>query len=382
LSGVSPRLIGSNLKCGRYVQRREWLGRASCGHVATEPRNGCGILILSAYKAVSGDMMKLPRRKFLHLGASAVALAAVSPPGRAQSYPTRPVRIVVPLPAGSSPDIRSRIVAEQLTRMWGHQVIVENRAGGGGVIGVQAVLSTSPDGYTLLHAQASIFTVLPAQTDKPRFDVNRDLVPIGLTASEPMVFAVSPKLGINTLGEFITTARRNPHKFIIGTNPAGSLPHLAAMLFVRLSQVPITVVPSTGGTNEAIREIMGGRVHAVIESLPGLRGALDAGDLKALAIMAPERASTALDIPAAAETVPGLVALGWTALAAPKETPPAIVQQLTEDLRKVIDSSDTRARFEKIGATPFHAIFAVDLVRFIETEQKLWWPIVKEAAPK
>jgi tripartite-type tricarboxylate transporter receptor subunit TctC len=154
--------------------------------------------------------------------------------------------------------------------MWGQQVIVENRPGGGGVIGVQAVLSAAPDGYTLLHAQASIFTVLPAQMDKPKFDVDRDLVPIGLTANEPMVFAVSPKLGINTLAELITSAKRNPYKFIIGTNPAGSLPHLAATLFVRLSQAPITVVPSTGGTNEAIREIMGGRVHAVIESLPGL----------------------------------------------------------------------------------------------------------------
>jgi tripartite-type tricarboxylate transporter receptor subunit TctC len=266
--------------------------------------------------------------------------------------------------------------------MWGQQVIVENRPGGGWVIGVQAVLSAAPDGYTLLHALSSIFTVLPAQMNKPKFDVNRDLVPIGLTASEPMVFAVSPKLGINTLAELMTLAKRNPYKFIIGTNPAGSLPHLAATLFVRLSQAPITVVPSTGGTNEAIREIMGGRVHAVIESLPGLRGALDAGDLKALAIMAPERASTGLNIPAAAETVPGLVALGWTALVAAKETPPAIVERLTEDLRKVMDSSDTRARFEKIGATPFQAIFAADLVRFIETEQNLWWPIVNETAPK
>jgi tripartite-type tricarboxylate transporter receptor subunit TctC len=143
--------------------------------------------------------MKRPRRKFLHLGAGAAALAAVSRLGWAQSYPTRPVRIVVPLPAGSSPDIRARIVAEQLTKMWGQQVIIENRPGGGGVIGVQAVLSAPSDGYTLLHAQASIFTVLPAQREKPRFDVNRDLIPIGLTANEGMVFAISPKLGINTL---------------------------------------------------------------------------------------------------------------------------------------------------------------------------------------
>jgi tripartite-type tricarboxylate transporter receptor subunit TctC len=295
----------------------------------------------------------------------------------AQGYPTRSVRIVAPLPAGSSPDIRARIIAEQLTRMWGQQVVVENRPGGGGIIGTQAILSALPDGYTLLYGVASIFTVLPAQLNKPRFDVNRDLIPIGLTANEGMVFAASPRLGINTLGELITMAKREPHKLIIGTNPAGSLPHLAATLFVRLSQAPMTVVSSTGGTNEAIREIMGGRVHAVIESLPGLRGALDAGDLKALGIMARNRAPTAPDIPTAAETVPGLIALGWTALVAPKGTPAVIVQQLTEDLRKVLESSDTRARLEKIGATPFEAIFGADLAHFIESEQKLWWPIVE-----
>jgi len=327
--------------------------------------------------------MKLPRRKFLHLGASAAATFAASPQiAYAQSYPTPPVKIVAPLPAGSSPDIRARIIAEQLTRIWSQQVVVENRPGGGGIIAVQTVLSALPDGYTLLYGSASIFTVLPAQMDKPRFDANRDLIPIGLTASEGLAFAVSPKLGISTLGELIAMAKREPHKLIIGTNPAGSLPHMAATLFLRLSGAPMTVVPSTAGTNEAIKEIMGGRVHAVIESLPALRGAIDAGDLRALAIMARERAPTAPNIPTAAETVPGLVAVGWTALAAPKGTPQTTVQELTEDLRMVMESSDTRARLEKIGATPFQALFAADLARFIESEQKLWWPIVNEAGPK
>lgn len=143
----------------------------------------------------------------------------------------------------------------------------------------------------------------------------------------------------------------------------------------------MTVVPSTGGTNEAIREIMGGRVHVVIESLPGLSGALGAGDLKALAIMTRERVPTAPDMPTAMETVPGLTAVGWTALFAPRGTPQAIIQQLSEDLGKVMEDPDVRARLEKIG-TPFRPIFTADLARFIESEQKLWWPIVKEAASK
>jgi tripartite-type tricarboxylate transporter receptor subunit TctC len=156
--------------------------------------------------------VKLPRRRFLHVAAAAATLLAVSRTASAQqSYPARPVRIVLPLPAGSAPDIRARIIAEQLTRMWGQQVVVENRPGGGGIIAVQAVLSALPDGYTLLYAVASIFTVLPAQRDKPRFDVNRDLIPIGLTSNEGMVFAVSPKLGIDTLGELITEKPAQTH---------------------------------------------------------------------------------------------------------------------------------------------------------------------------
>ena len=237
-------------------------------------------------------MMKLPRRQFLQLTAGAAALPAVAGVGWAQTYPTRPVKIVVSLPVGSAPDIRARIVADQLTRMWGRQVVVENRPGGGGVIGAQAVFSASADGYTLLYGAASTFTILPAQNDRLTFDVNRDLIPIGLTANEGMILAVSPKLGVESLGELITLAKEHPYKFIIGTNPAGSLPHLAARLFISLSQAPMTVVPSTGGTNEAIREIMGGRVHAVIEAMQGLRGALDAGDLKALAIMTRARVAT------------------------------------------------------------------------------------------
>ena len=142
----------------------------------------------------------------------------------------------------------------------------------------------------------------------------------------------------------------------------------------------MTVVPSTGGTNEAIREIMGGRVHTVIESLPGLRSALSAGDLKAIAIMTRERVATVPDIPTAVETVPGLTAVGWSALFAPRGTPQAVVAQLCEDLRKVMEEPDVLARLEKTGS-PFRPIFAADLARFIESEQKLWWPIVKEAAP-
>lgn len=299
-----------------------------------------------------------------------------------EKYPLRPVKIVVPLPAGSGPDIRARIIAEHLTRMWGQQVVVENRPGGGSLIAVQAVLSTAADGHTLLFAPASTFTILPAQKDKLPVDVNRDLIPVGLAGSEAIVVAVSPKLGVNTLGELIELAKREPHKIIIGTNPAGTLPHLAARLLVKLSKAPMTVLPyATGGTNEAVRDILGGRVHVVVDGRPGLKGALESGDLRALAIMSRERLPTLPDLPAAAETVPGLTATGWFTLAAPKGTPGPIVGRLARALGCALDAPGIRTRLEQIG-TPFQPVFADELARFIEAEQKLSWPIVKESPQK
>jgi tripartite-type tricarboxylate transporter receptor subunit TctC len=297
-------------------------------------------------------------------------------------YPSRPVKIINPLPAGSSPDVTVRIVAEQLTKMWGQQVVVENRPGGGGLIGAQAVLAAAPDGYTLLAAPASTFVILPAQKDKLPVDVNRDLVPIGLTAKGGFLLAVSPKLGVNSLAELIALARKDPHTIVIGTNPAGTLPHLAARLLVELSKAPFTVLPySTGGTNEAIRDILGARVHAVIETRSGLKGALDSGDLKALAIMSGERHEKFPDLPAAAETVPGLTAVGWQALVAPKGTPEAIIDQLREDLLKALQDPHLQTRFEQMG-TIFRPMLTTDLIRFIEAEQKLWWSIVKGAGSR
>lgn len=311
-----------------------------------------------------------------------VAIPLNCAPAVAQdAYPSRPVRIVLPVPAGSAPDVRTRIIGNQLAAIWGRQVVIENRPGAGGALGVRAALSAPADGYTLLSTVASVFTVLPAQKDKLAFDVNRDLVPIATIANEGMVFAVSPKLGVNNLAELIALAKAQPDKLVIGTNPAGSLPHLAARLFVRLAKAPMTVVPySTGGTNEAIREILGGRVDGVIEGRPGLKAHLDTGDLKALAIMTRERVTSIPDLPIAAETVPGLTAIGWIGLFAPRGVPDVIVQRLAASIREAIDTPEVKTRFAQTGS-PFRPLFTGDFARFIEAEQRLWWPVVKEAGP-
>jgi tripartite-type tricarboxylate transporter receptor subunit TctC len=329
---------------------------------------------------------------FIATAASVAALAAGlsaggarAEPARADAhdrYPSRPVKILVSLPAGAGPDIRARIISEHLTKMWGRQVVVENRPGAGGLIGVQALLSAPSDGHTLLVAPASTFTVLPAQKANMPVDVNRDLIPIGLVGYEGLLVAASSKLGVGTLAELIALAKKEPEKLVIGTNPAGTLPHMAARLLVDRSKAPMTVLPyATGGTNEAIRDILGGRIHAVVEGRPGLKGVLASGDLKALAVMSKERQPNAPELPTATETVPGLTAVGWLALVAPKGTPPSLLRQLADDLRKTLEAPDVSTRLGHTG-TPFRPMFSAELARFIEAEQRLWWPVVKETAPK
>ena len=305
---------------------------------------------------------------------------ATAGPASAQTYPTRPVKMIVPLPPGSAPDVRHRLIAQALTQLWGQQVIVENRPGGGGIIGTRAMLGEQPDGYTLLAALASIYMILPAQNEKLPFDVNKDMIPIGLTAYEGLVMACSPKLGVNSLAEFIALAKKMPDKLVIGTNPAGSLPHITAKLFVDLTKTAITVVPySTGGTADAIRDIMGGRVHAVIDGWASLRGAIESKDLTPLAILSPKPSALLPNLPVAAATVPA------STRSAGRRSPRAGGRRS----RSCGSWATACARFSTIRSCrsglqetgpEFQPLYGAELTRFIQDEQKFWLPLAKKYA--
>jgi tripartite-type tricarboxylate transporter receptor subunit TctC len=311
------------------------------------------------------------------MAATGVGLA-IGQPASAQTYPTRPVKIIVPLPPGSAPDVRHRLIAQALTQLWGQQVIVENRPGGGGIIGTRVLLSDQPDGHTLLAALASIYMILPAQHEKLPFNVNTDMIPIGLTAYEGLVMACSPKLGVNSLAEFIALAKKMPDKLVIGTNPAGSLPHITAKLFVDLTKTGVAVVPySTGGTADAIRDIMGGRVHAVIDGWASLRGGIESKDLTPLAILSPKPVAMLPNLPAAAATVPGFTSIGWQALTARRGTPEPVVRVLGDSLRKVLADPQLQKRLEETGPE-FQPLYGAELTRFIQDEQKFWLPLAKK----
>ena len=298
----------------------------------------------------------------------------------AQAFPTRPVRMFVPLPPGSAPDVRHRLIGQALTQLWGQQVVVENRPGGGGIIGTRAFLNEPPDGHTIFAALASIYMILPAQQAKLPFDVNKDMVPIGLTAYEGLVMACSPKIGAKSLADFIALAKKMPNKLVIGTNPAGSLPHITAKLFVDLTNTAVAVVPySTGGTADAIRDIMGGRVHATIDGWAALRGAIESKDLTPLAILSPKPTSLLPDLPVGVATVPNFNSIGWQALTVRRGTPEPIVKILGDSLRKVLSDPALQKRLEETGPE-FQPLYGEELDRFIRGEQEFWLPLAKKYA--
>jgi tripartite-type tricarboxylate transporter receptor subunit TctC len=197
-----------------------------------------------------------------------------------------------------------------------------------------------------------------------------------------MYVAVSPKLGVATFPELVALAKSKPQQTFFGTNGAGTLPHFAALALAKMGNIPITVVPySTGGTTEAIRDILGGRVHATVEAFSGLAGVVQSGDLKLIAVMSPERVSLFPDLATVAETMPGLSAVGWMSLAAPAGTPEGVIRRLNEGVRNAIETPVVKQRLNELGmqAKP---MTPAETKAFIDDEQKLWWPIVREAEAK
>src|SRR6476620_9519350 len=318
-----------------------------------------------------------------HLIAMLVAVAIGVAPAQAQDqFPTKPMRIVLAVPAGSALDVATRAIADELTARWGQQVLVEARPGAGGLIAGQAVATAAPDGYTLVGGPASLFTILPAQKERLPIDVNRDFTQIGMIVGSGVMFiAVSPKLGVATFSEFVALAKSKPGQIAVGTNGAGTLPHFAGLVLEKKGNVPITIVPyNQGGTMAAVADIMGGRVHGTIEGVFGLRGPLQSGDLKLIGQMAPQREPEYPKIPTVSETNTGISAIGFMTLAAPAGVPESIQRRLADGLRQALDSPVVKKSYADLGV-PIRNYTPEQTKAFVENEQKIWWPLVREFTP-
>jgi tripartite-type tricarboxylate transporter receptor subunit TctC len=310
---------------------------------------------------------------------SVVAVAAaVGSPARAETYPSRYVSVIIQTAAGSGPDVVARVLAERLSQRWGQQVTIINRNGAAGLVAAQAAAAAVPDGYTLYMPTSTALVILPETQPKMPVNFERDFVPIGLISEAPMIIAVSPALGVESLEQLIALAKARPGHLTYAANNRGSFPHLTGEFFRNRTGVELTFVPYPGAA-AGLRDVIGGRVSMIIEGPAALAGALQTGAIKALAVTSPARLRNFPDLPTASETIPGFQVNAWFALMARSGTPDPIVRKISGDLRAVLAEPAVREKFETLGVYPRPASPA-ETAEFIRHEQLSWKPVIREAA--
>src|SRR5215468_5063191 len=292
--------------------------------------------------------MKLPRRTFLHLAAGAAALPAVSRVARAQSYPTRPVRLIVTFPAGGSPDIIARLIGQWLAERLGQPIIVDNRPGAGGNIGTEIGVRAPPDGYTLLMA-LSVNAINAAVYDNLSFNFIRDTAPVASIASTPLIMEVNPSVPAKTVPEFIAYAKANPGKINMASGGNGAPSHVAGELFKMMAGVDMVHVPYRGEA-PALTDLLGGQVQVMFAPLLVSIEHIRAAKLHALAVTTATRSEALPDIPTAGEFVRGYEASQWYGVGVPKDTPADVVNKLNREINAVLADSKITARLANMGS--------------------------------
>jgi tripartite-type tricarboxylate transporter receptor subunit TctC len=323
--------------------------------------------------------MKLPRRKFLHLAAGAAALPTVSRIAKAQTYPTRPARIVVGFAAGGGADISARTLGQWLTERLGQQFIVEDRPGAGSNIAAEAVVRAAPDGYTLL--EVTVANAIGATLyDNLSFNFIRDIAPVAAISRGALVMVVKPSFPARTVREFIDYAKANPGKINMATSGSGTGPQVAGELFRMMAGIEMTQVPYRGGA-PAITAVIGGQVQVFFSPLPEPIEQIKAGNLRALAISTASRWEGFPDLPTLSEFVPGYEASTFYGIGAPKNTPTEIIEKLNKEINAALGDATMRARIADLGGTVLPGSSA-DFAKFIAAETEKWAKVVKFAGLK
>jgi tripartite-type tricarboxylate transporter receptor subunit TctC len=306
-------------------------------------------------------------------------LLASQLPVFAQAWPSKPVRLVLSQPPGSSPDILARMLTDRLSRQWGQSIVVENRPGAAGVIATELVAKAPPDGYTLLMAAPPL--VINPHLNKVNYDPLHDLVPIALLTAIPNVLVVHPSVPAKSVAELVALAKKEPGKLTYGSGGVGSSNHLAAELMKAVTHTDIVHVPYKSATH-ALTAAVGGETNIVIVAASSAAPFVRDGRMRALAVLDKKRSSAMPDVPTAAEAgLPQVVVVNWYILLAPAGTPRAIVERLNRELSAVVMAAETRKRFEAEGADAMPMTTA-EFGRFINVEIAKWARVVKEAGIK
>ena len=312
------------------------------------------------------------------LRALTIAVAAAwASAAAAQTYPSRPVTLIVPFPPGGGVDVVARIVAEKLAAGLGQQVIIDNRGGVAGVIGMRMAARAAPDGLTIVMAHTGITSINPALYANPGYDARKDFTPVGLIATTPIVLMANAAFPARTVADVIALAKRDPGKLDIGTPPPGTGGHLAAELFKAASGVDFAIV-TYKGTGPLTNDLLGGHVPLAFNVLAPAIGNLKAGTLRAIATAGAMRASLMPDLPTIAESgVPGFEAVLHYGLMAPAGTPAAIISRLNRELRAAINDPQVRERILADGGDPLSST-PQEYARDIDSEETKWGTLVRK----
>jgi len=321
----------------------------------------------------------LPRRRFLHLAASAAAFPVVSREASAQSYPARPVRIVVGYPAGGVTDIFARLVGHSLSERLGRPFIIENRQGASGTIAVDSVVHAAPDGYTLLLTAANDAYNENLYPDL-RFNYARDISPVASIALTPFVMEVNPSFPAKTVPEFINYARANPGKINFASAGVGTPNHLCGELFKMMSGIDMLHVPYRGAS-PAITDLLAQQVQLYFDNLPGSIAYIASGDLRALAVTSATRLPALPDIPIVGEFLPGFEAIGWFGVGAPKNTPAGIIEKLNREVNVTLADPKMKARIADLGAEVLSGS-PTDFAKLIAADTEKWVKVIRAANVK
>jgi tripartite-type tricarboxylate transporter receptor subunit TctC len=318
--------------------------------------------------------MKLPRRQFLHLAASAAALPAVSRFACAQAYPSRPVRIMVGAAPGGAFDILARLMGQWLSERLGRPFIIENRPGAGSNIATEAVVNAPAEGYTLLLA-SSANAINATLYDKLNFNFIRDIAPVASIVRQPQIMLVNPAFPAKTVPEFIAYAKANPGKINMASAGNGTGPHVAGELFKMMAGVNMVHVPYRGGA-PALTDLIGGRVQVIFIGPIEVIEHIKAGKLRALAVSTATRSDVLPDLPTMGDFVPGYESSSWFGIGAPKNAPTEIVDKLNREINAALADPKTKARLADLGATVL-AGSPADFGKLIAEETEKWGKVIR-----
>src|SRR5262245_3693398 len=323
--------------------------------------------------------MRLARRRFLQLAAAATVAPAAPHIARAQSYPARPVRLIIGYTPGGSADLTARLLTQWLTERLGQTFVVESRPGGGTNIATEGVVRAAPDGYTLLLV-APANAINATLYEKLNYDFIRDTMPIAGLIRFPNVMEVNPGVPAKTVPEFIAYAKANPGKINYASSGNGSTIHMSAELFKMMVGVDLVHVPYRGGA-PALTDMLGGQVQVMFDNLPTSLEHIRAGKLRPLAITSATRSELIPDVPTLADFVPGYESSAWYGVGAPKGTPPEIVDRLNKEVNSILGESKVKARIAEMGAT-LVAGSPADFGKLVADETEKWGKVVKFSGAK